>query len=308
MVSSQTVSPPSQYAVIGDPVEHSLSPRLFQWLFAELGIAGAYSALRVPPAELAGAVEKVRSGELDGISVTLPHKEAVTAFVDQLDPLARQIGAVNCLVHQAPGKISGWNTDGIGFRRALEAAGVKLAGARVLMLGAGGAARAATFSAVEAGARSLTIANRNVQRAFRLSRDLITGGMAHSSTESADEGCSLQVLAMSSPLLSQEPADIVVNATSVGLRGNEGDPLPPTVPLSARTVVLDMVYRSRDGARDGPLETALLSRARAAGATAVDGLWMLVYQAFEQLRLWTGRQVNSDLAARLHAHLTEEAR
>jgi len=292
------VSPASQYAVIGDPVEHSLSPRLFEWLFAELGIAGAYAALRVPAAELASAIKRVRSGELEGVSVTLPHKETAIPFVDHLDQLATQIGAVNCLAHQAPNEVAGWNTDARGFRRALEGAGVKLGGARVLLLGAGGAARAAGFCAVEAGARSLTIANRSTERAFRLSRDLITSGMAHASQGSANPaGCALQVLAMSSPLLAQEPADIVVNATSLGLAGNEGDPLPPAISLSSRNVVLDMVYQ--------PLDTALLARARAAGATTVDGIWMLVHQALEQLQLWTGHQLNSDIAARLHDRLAE---
>src|SRR5262249_30161408 len=231
---------------------------------------------------------------------TLPHKETVIPFVDHLDQLAGQIGAVNCLAHQVPDKIGGWNTDARGFRRALEGTGAKLAGARGLLLGAGGAARAAAFCAVEAGARSLTIANRSPERAFRLSRDLIISGMAHPSQGSANAaGCALQVLAMSSPLLSNESADIVVNATSVGLAGNEGDPLPREIALSGRQVVMDMVYR--------PLQTQLLARARAAGATTVDGLWMLVHQALEQFQLWTGRELNSDLTARLHDHLAEVA-
>lgn len=300
MVSNASVSARTHYAVIGDPVDHSLSPALFEWLFGEMGMAGGYSAMRVPAPALAEAVGRVRTGELAGLSVTLPHKEAIVALMDELDPLARQIGAVNCVARSSD-KLVGHNTDASGFRLALEQAGVKLAGARLLLLGAGGAARAAAFCAVQGGARSLTIANRNPERAFRLSRDLITSGMAYEPIQgSVVRGCSLNVFALPAKLLSPDPGDIVVNATSVGLRGNEGDPLPAAIELSSRQVVLDMVYR--------PLETPLLARARASGAIAVDGLWMLVHQALEQLRLWTGAEVPSTVAPRLRDYLRGVAR
>lgn len=293
------------YAVIGDPIEHSLSPRLFSWLFAGLGLAAHYTALRVPPEALPEAVGRVRRGHLAGLSVTLPHKEAILPLLDDVHPAARRIGAVNTVVRDAAGTLRGHNTDAPGFRLALEHAGFRPGGARVLLLGAGGAARAAAFALVAAGAKSVVVANRHPERALRLALELVEAG-AHpegevrrrweagarppprpglppppSPPDLADPAgrpfvtvVPLDPRALAVPLAH---ADLVVNATSVGLAAG-ADPLPPSLSLEPHHTVLDMVYR--------PLETALLRRAAAAGARAVDGLWMLVFQGLEQLRLW----------------------
>ena len=305
-------------------MEHSLSPRLFRLLFDELGVQADFRALRTPPEELERRVQSVRAGELSGLSVTLPHKETIIPLLDELSPVAALMGAVNCVARDGQ-RVTGHNTDARGFELALERAGVKLAGARVLILGAGGAARAAAFSAAQAGARSVVIANRTLARAEGLAADLVANGLAqadnghrtdsradggvssfgpggqvsrHSAVPGSAPSCVVSVLPLSASALAGERTDIVINATSVGL-ASSADPLPESFRLDGTRAVLDMVYR--------PLQTALMSRARAVGTMAIDGVWMLVYQALEQLRIWTSRSVAADLAARLHSKLCEEA-
>jgi len=290
------------FAVIGDPVEHSLSPRLFRMLFDELGVVADYRAVPTPLQDLQQRVESIRSGEYSGISVTVPHKETVIPLLDGLAPSASLIGAVNCLARNESHHAIGHNTDGQGFQSALEQAQAKLAGARMLILGSGGAARAAAFTAAKFGARSLTLLNRSKDRASRLSRDLIRCGLAREGTSAGNEapGCSVAALPLLPSSFAVGPVDVIVNATTVGLGAETDDPLPASFELSKRHAVMDMVYR--------PLETRLLKRARAAGAVAIDGLWMLVYQALEQFRLWTSRSPQADFAERVHAELSKEAR
>src|SRR5262249_21795567 len=158
---------------IGGRVEHWLAPRLFGWLFSELGISAHYAPQRVRPEELSDLVFRMRRGEWNGISVTLPHKEAICPMLDELDSGASSVAACNCVVRLDSGRLAGFNTDGAGFRQALHsAAGADLGCARVLLLGAGGAARAAAFEVAFANARGLTIANRTVERGRRLVEDV----------------------------------------------------------------------------------------------------------------------------------------
>jgi|SRR5215831_4794665 len=290
-----------KYAVIGDPVEHSLSPQLFGWLFSELGVSGRYARERVRPEELGDLVSRIRRGEWNGISVTLPHKEAICPMLDELEPGASRIAACNCVLRRDSGRLAGFNTDGAGFRQALHsAAGADLGGAHVLLLGAGGAARAAAFEVAFANARELTIANRTVERARRLIEDV------RRSLRKANQGRDrpatpvLEAIPFEENALSKAlaSANVVVNSTSVGLNEPTQDPLPPTCRMRPGQTVLDMVYR--------PLQTSLLKRAASAGAAPVDGLWMLIFQALEQLRLWTGRQCPAHLLQRLHDFLAAE--
>ncbi len=302
MISNLRVPARYNFAVIGDPVEHSLSPRLFRILFDELKLDADYRALRTHPFELPERVRSIRSGELSGISVTIPHKEAVIPLLDELAPTASLLGAVNCLAADGGRRAIGHNTDGSGFQAALAQAKVELAGARVLILGSGGAARAAAFAAAKSGARSIVLANRTEARAGRLAGDLIRSGLAREGDADktlARGTCAVSVLPLPSASITAEIADLIVNATSVGLESEEADPLPATFQLGRKHAVLDMVYR--------PLETRLLRRARGSGAVAIDGLWMLIHQALEQFHLWLSGAVPADFAARLHRELGEEA-
>jgi shikimate dehydrogenase len=270
---------------------------LFRWLFDELGMDATYSAQRISAEGLPAFVNEVRGGALNGASITLPHKETVLRLVDRLQPLAGQIGAVNCLFRSGPGVVEGFNTDADGFRLALEKAGVNLRGAAMLLLGAGGAARAGAFSAVTAGVRQLAIANRSQARAAALGQDL-TRGCAGSQTQMTE----IKVIPLNADAVARalDQTEVVVNATSAGLLNPAATPLPQGCQFRATHTVMDIVYR--------PLETPLLAQARGCGARVVDGLWMLIYQALEQLRLWTVRAVAIDLADRLHAVLAKEHR
>jgi len=274
-----------RYAVIGNPVEHSLSPQLFTWLFSELGVRADYSRELVLREDLPKIIARLRRGDWNGISVTLPHKETICGMLDELDSSGLRVGACNTVVRLSSGRLRGFNTDGAGLRLALEhAEGAHLRGAQVILLGAGGAARAAAFEVASGGARELTIANRTVERAERLAADLVKAGVAPA------------VRAI--PLEDEAISKALANATIVGLLAPGQSPLPSVCHLRAGQTVLDMVYR--------PLQTSLLKRAAAEGAKTVDGLWMLIFQAFEQLRLWTERQCSAEAAQKAHRYLTRQ--
>ncbi len=282
-----------RYAVIGNPVEHSLSPQLFTWLFSELGIHADYSRELVLPEDLPNIIARLHRGDWNGVSVTLPHKEAVCGMLDELDSSGLRVGACNTVVRLSSGRLRGFNTDGAGLRLALQhAEGADLSGAQVILLGAGGAARAAAFEVASAGARELTIANRTVERVEQLVADLVKASIAAS--------CVVTAIPLEDKSISRKLANarVVINCTSVGLLAPGQSPLPGACRLRAGQTVLDMVYR--------PLQTSLLKRAAADGAKTVDGLWMLIFQALEQLRLWTGRQCSAEVAQEAHRYLTRE--
>jgi len=223
--------------------------------FHALGYNGVYVAFEVtdPAAALAG----LKALGVRGVSVTIPHKEAILAHLDEVDPVAAKIGAVNTVAIDNQRAI-GSNTDWLGANRAL-AEVMDLAGSTILVLGAGGAARAIGFGLLEAGAKPM-IASRTPARGQALAATL---------------GCPWQPLAE----VAHIPADALINATSVGMQSNE---TPVAGPLLDRfRVVMDIVY--------APLETRLLREAAAAGCQTVDGLAMLLYQGAAQLELWTGR-------------------
>lgn len=249
--------------VLGHPVAHSLSPAMHNAAFRALGMDHRYEALDVGPEALAAAVARLRAPDVLGANVTVPHKERIIALLDAVAEEAREIGAVNTIV-RAEGHLTGHNTDRAGFAAALAERGVALEGKRALVLGAGGAARAAVPALRAAGA-AVHVANRTPGRAAALVAAL--GGEAApwpAALPSALEGF-----------------DLLVNATSIGLRGD--DPLPGTA-LPASLVVFDLVPTAR--------ETILLARARAAGCVTVDGLLMLLHQAAASFRLWTGENAS----------------
>ena len=247
-------------AVIGSPVSHSRSPAIHNAAFAALGLDWVYVAFEVAPGRGADAVAAVRALALAGLSVTMPHKLDVAAAVDELSPAAAALGAVNTVVPLPDGRVAGHNTDGDGFVDSLRAGGVDPVGMHVVLLGAGGAARAVAVALAAAGAREVTVVNRTAERAGEVAR--LAGAVGSVGTP-ADVA----------------RADLVVNATSVGMGGDTTLAVDPSL-LSARQVVADLVYH--------PLDTPLLVAAREAGATTVEGLGMLVHQAARQLTLWTG--------------------
>jgi shikimate dehydrogenase len=235
--------------------------------FAALGLDAVYLAFDVPPESLGAALAGARALGLRQLAVSIPHKVAVMEHLDDVDEDARRIGAVNTVTREGT-RLVGANTDWIGLVRALERER-PLEGARAVVLGAGGTARAACFGLLRRGAR-VTVLNRTEARARALADELDAEGAG-----------GLDALA-------ELEHDVLVNTTSVGLR-QDASPVPARA-LRPGSVVLDAVY--------DPEETRLLRDARARGATTVAGKWMLVEQAVEQVRLWTGRAPDPDVLAR----------
>lgn len=250
------------FGIIGDPVEHSLSPAMHNAAFAHLGINGVYVPMR--PADLAAAYHGLCSLGFVGVSVTVPFKVAIMDLVGEIDPVARRIGAINTLVFErVAGRIrcTGSNTDWVGSNRALAEA-LPLAGSTVLLIGAGGAARAVGFGLVEAGA-SVLVTNRTEAKGRELAAQL-------------------QGRFVPAAELAAVRADALVNTTSVGMApGLEDMPINADL-LAHYAVVMDIVY--------APLETRLLREAKARGCTTIDGLTMLHYQGAAQFALWTGHE------------------
>jgi len=256
--------------IIGDPVSHSLSPRLHNAAFAALGLDYVYVPLHVGAAHVGAAVEGLAALGFRGANVTVPHKGAVIPYLDELSDDARLAEAVNTIVVDE-GRLSGHNTDVEGVRTALVAgAGCSLSGAAALVLGAGGAARAAALALARLGC-PLTVVNRTPARAGRLAA-LITAGVP---------GASCDWLALSD-LTAADVARcrVVVNATSLGLGGEGKVPALLADNVTAGQVVFDAVY--------GSAPTDFLVAAQGRGATVIDGLEMLLGQAAEAFSLWTG--------------------
>lgn len=293
--------------LIGYPLGHSVSPALQQAAFDFLGLPITYEAWETPPERLAELIERAREPDCLGINVTIPHKQAVLSLLeasagtaaadgtDEIDERARAIGAVNTIVNLAGaaalagapagssgGQLVGYNTDAEGFVTALREKGAyEPGGKRVVLLGAGGAARAVAFALGWAGATSLTVVNRTIERAEALA----------ATVRQAMPEMPVDVLGSDDPTLADRLAatDLLVNSTSVGMHrsGQAGGtelPLPAEF-LTPDLFVYDLVYN--------PAETPLLRAAREVGARTLNGLPMLVYQGATALRLWT-----SDLPAR----------
>src|SRR5918993_3350727 len=265
--------------VIGHPIGHSLSPRMHNAAFApDVMEADAaeyvYVAMDVQPDRLPAAVRGLVALGFVGFNVTMPHKEAILPLMDELDTPASLAGAVNTVAVADEGRLRGLNTDGSGFVEACEAAGVSLSGRRVLILGAGGAAAAIAVATLGAGAVRLYIANRTAGRAEKLRAKLLEAVL--------EPDVVIYPLDRAGDAAAE--ADIIINATHLGMK-NE-DPLPlPVETLAGEKVVCDAVYIA--GA-----ETALIRHAKEAGARTVSGNRMLLYQGVQAQRVWTGREPN----------------
>lgn len=262
--------------VIGSPIRHSLSPAIHNAALSARGIDARYEAVEVLPEHLAEWVRTIRSPATLGFNVTLPHKVAVRAELDEVEGDAILAGAVNAVVaipSRETTRLVGTNTDTVGFRRLLaDEAGISLSGQRVLLLGAGGGARAVALVALQDGADRLWVANRHVDHAEALLADL--SGVANRTEVQA---LALDDAQTSSALRS---ATVVVNASSVGLRPGE-TPLG-LAGLSPESIAVDLIYN--------PATTTFLHDARQLGAQAVNGLGMLVFQAAAAFERWTGTE------------------
>ncbi|MCC6442306.1 MAG: shikimate dehydrogenase [Armatimonadetes bacterium] len=265
--------------VFGFPVRHTLSPEMHNAAFEAMGLNFCYVPFEVPPDRLPAALEGVRALGLVGVNVTIPHKQAVIPGLDEITARASLIGAVNT-VHHTQGRLVGDNTDAEGFLKPLQALLGSLKGKRAVLIGAGGAARAVAFSLAAEGA-SVWIANKTPERARVLAEDIIGAfNVERAWAASLTETAALQEILTS--------ADIVINATSVGMYPHHQSPpaIPPEM-LRSGQVVYDLVYN--------PVETAILRAARARGCATIDGLEMFVWQGAIAFERWTGRAAPVDV-------------
>lgn len=260
--------------IFGYPIGHSVSPAFQQAALDHYSLPARYYAWSVPPERLEAEVSKLRGPEYLGANVTAPHKERVGAYLDQIDPWAQTVGAVNTLVNE-DGRLVGYNADADGLIRCLkEMGGFEPRGTTVLLLGAGGGARAAAFGLARENVASLTIANRTLERAEALAGD-VERSIA-----------SVSAIPLSGPGLDEASgaADLIVNCTSLGMSHGEAEAQTPLeagqIPSGA--LVYDIVYN--------PPDTPLLLEAQKAGARTLRGLPMLIYQGAVGFERWTGRE------------------
>ncbi|MDR1482781.1 MAG: shikimate dehydrogenase [Synergistaceae bacterium] len=269
---------PDEYAVIGDPLTHTLSPAIHGAVFAELGVTGRYDVIRISRGELDDFTRSARVSRLKGFNVTMPHKGGIIPLLDEVDEEAGLCGAVNTVIVRN-GRLLGFNTDMGGLLESLREADRDFSGSRVMILGAGGAARGAAFKAAQEGASSVVILARRADRARKTAEDvgsalgfpgLVRGG------EMSPEVMIFEARA----------ADLVINATPAGMNGVGGD-LPSLEFLEAlpdSAFVCDLIYN--------PAETELLRRARELGLAARNGIGMLIYQALLADELFLNRKLD----------------
>lgn len=264
--------------LFGNPVAQSMSPDMHNAAFHKLGLNFAYMAFAIEQSGLRSAVEAIRALSMRGVNVTIPHKVAVMEFLDEIDAEALAIGAVNTIVNE-DGKLIGYNTDGRGFVRSLiEETGVPLTGKRVLILGAGGAARAVGVSLAKEGIQQIIVANRSRERAQELS-DHLSRFVPSSSAISLSDCEDLQAV------------DIVINTTSVGMYPEiNHSPIPKEL-LRPHLLISDLIYN--------PYQTKLLSEGLEIGAKIHNGLGMFVHQGALAFEMWTGQPAPVDVMKRV---------
>lgn len=257
--------------VFGHPISHSLSPVMQNAAVRALNIDYVYVPFHVMPKDLAKAVEGIRALQIAGVNVTIPHKERIIDYLDEVSEYSREIGSVNTVIN-LNGVLKGDTTDGPGFIRSAETAWGDLRGCRAIILGAGGSAKAVAFALARIGCK-IVVANRTYKRAVELVESLTA---AFGNKNKGFEAVELEREELAGRL---EDADLLVNTTSVGMFPDvDGIPLPPDL-LHPKLMVYDLVYN--------PVRTRLVDEARRRGARAMTGLGMLVHQGALSLKMWT---------------------
>jgi shikimate dehydrogenase len=258
------------FGVFGEPIAHSLSPAMHNAAFSALGMDCIYHAFRVKPEKLEKAILGAEAMGFGGLNLTVPLKEvALKLDCIKPDPLAEKIGAINTVVFGETGEIKGYNTDGLGAKQALQNSAVEIEGSKIVVAGAGGAARSIAFQLAADGAE-IIIVNRTKGRAIELAKDISTAALSGNVTGRGLSGLK--------ELL--QDANILINTTTLGMHPNTETTIATAEDLHPDLTVFDIVYN--------PLETRLLREAKASGAKTVSGVLMLVYQGAEAFKLWTG--------------------
>ena len=258
------------FAVIGNPVEHSLSPLLHHWVFEQLEVNASYSKLHVTENQIPEVISKLRDGELDGINITLPHKSVIIPLLDELNVRAKQMMAVNCIaIHEE--NLMGYNTDWFGYRMLLQQNNIDFDGKSFMILGAGGVAKSVLYTLIQLGAGKVTISNRTQDHAEQLM----------SSMQKMGESTELKIIPLEEIKNHLKENTVVINCTSIGLK-----PLVDTSPLSkhlihGELILIDTIYT--------PLKTQFLKFGEEAGALTINGLDMFIHQGLASLDIWFGK-------------------
>ncbi len=255
-----------KFAVIGQPIAQSLSPVLHSEIFRQLGLDATYCAIEVSENELPHILQRVKTGEFAGLNVTIPHKSSVIKFLDEINPRAQKIGAVNC-IYQKNGNLIGNNTDWFGFLMALRENDISANEKKVIVLGAGGVARAVIFALQHAGAKQIRVFNRTLKIAQNFSGENIS---VHSLENSPNF---------------VQPNSIIVNCTSVGMTNNKS-PMNENL-FSEKQTLVDTIYT--------PEWTQFRKFGDRAGAKTIGGLDMFIFQGIQSLELWLGKRILGDL-------------
>ena len=276
-------------ALIGDPVEHTMSPAIHNAAFSKMGLDYVYVAFGVKAEELDKAIEGMRALNIRGLSVTMPHKVAILKLLDKLDPLAEKIGSVNTIVND-DGVLTGYNTDATGFLQAMLERGVEPKGKDIVILGAGGASKAVSFILADRGA-NLVILNRLLELDWAVE-------LASRISQTFSKKVEALELNRDNLIKALEKADILVNATSVGMSPNIDETPVSADLLKSGLIVYDVIYN--------PIKTKLLQDAEAIGAEVIGGINMLVWQGVLAFEKWTGQKPPVELMKEEAMKLLEE--
>ena len=253
------------FAVIGDPIDHSLSPNIHSAAFRELNLENSYIAYRIPKGELKDGVDALKKIKINGFNVTIPHKILMMKYLDKMDESCSIIGAVNTVTNNE-GILKGYNTDMDGFLDPFKKKGIKIQDKKILLIGSGGAARAIVAGFAKEKAKHITIVNRTLENANNLAQFANKIGLQANSIHMEKFGNNL------------EDFDIIVNATSLGLK-NEASPISMES-IKPETVVYDIVYL--------PINTDFIKKAKKKGAIIIYGYEMLLGQAVRAFEIWNG--------------------
>jgi len=263
--------------LIGDPIEHSLSPLMHNMAFDKLKLDYVYFPIRVKKEMIQKAIVNLRKPNVRGINVTIPHKVIVMDLLDEIDDLAKEIGAVNTIVKNN-GELVGYNTDGTGALRALKEGEGYPKGKKIVVIGAGGASRSVSYSIARENPSELVIINRTEQKAIELAENI---------KKKLNANVKPVELKLENLETELKNTDVVINTTSIGMNPNVDENIIPKELLNENMLVMDIVYN--------PLETKFLREAKEVGAKIINGIEMFIYQGAETFEMWTGEKAPVEL-------------
>ncbi|NQU68554.1 MAG: shikimate dehydrogenase [Candidatus Marinimicrobia bacterium] len=284
-----SIHPHRKFAVIGNPVDHSLSPQLHKNVFDQLGIDAEYTKMKCPESDLSAMMERLRSGEWDGLNITIPHKQKIIPLLDKLNPRAHSIGSVNCVTNDN-GALIGYNTDWFGFSMSLKLNQISVQGHSCVVIGAGGAAYAIVYALLREGANSIAVANRSHANSEKLVEKLSV----------IQNDCLLHSIPFEQLNVAMNSASIIVNTTPVGMGSNPDEIPAPKTAITSSQILIDIIY--------SPMKTEFLKFGERIGAKIINGLDMFIYQGLASLDIWMKDRISprvdiNDLKKILETHL-----